>query len=73
VVKEEVIQRAVKVYRDGLEGLESSRLGLRVVYSMVEKAAKKESGIEVKIHPETVRTRVNSMREHFQFTVMNQY
>jgi len=59
--KEEAIQRAVKMYQDGLDGPESSRLGLRAVCSIVEKAVKGESGIEVKINHETVRARFNGV------------
>ena len=53
-MKEEAIQQAVTMYQDRLEGPESSRLGLRTVCGMVEKAVKEESGIEVKITYETV-------------------
>jgi len=61
-VKEEAIQRAAKMYRDGLEGPESSRPGLRAVCKAVEKALKGESGVEVKIGCETVRVRVNGVQ-----------
>ena len=64
--KEEAIQRAVKMYQDGLEGSESSRLGLRTVCGMAEKAVKRESGIEVKISHETVRARHNGMHKYFK-------
>ena len=59
--KEDGIQRAVEIYRDGLKGPESSRPGLRAACAIVEKAIKHESGIEVKINHETVRARFNGM------------
>ena len=55
--KEEAIQRAVKMYQDGLEGPESSRPGLHAVCIAVERAVKVESGIEVKISHHTVQAR----------------
>jgi hypothetical protein len=61
--KEEGIQQAVKIYQGRLEEPEHSHLGLRTVCSMVERAIKGESGIEVKINHETVRARLNGMHK----------
>jgi len=66
VMKEEAIQRAVKMYQDGLDGPESSCLGFWAVCSIVEKAVKGESGIEVEISYQTVRARFNGVYGHLK-------
>ena len=64
-LKEEVIQRAVRVYQDGLKGPESSRPGLQTACAMEMRAIKQEAGIDIKISHHTVQAWLNGMHEHF--------
>ena len=64
VMKEEAIKQVVKMYQDGLDGPESSRLGFWAVSSAVEKAMKGESGVEIKISYGAVRAQFNGAHGH---------